>query len=583
MTSTDLFNFPPSLLSWLPGETLFSLVSRQHAFWGHPGAGETAAILFGRRHGGTHHDFPNELDELFARTDGVWGQPDELAQNHTLLCYYRPFSSQGLISDCLAMMRGKSVSHLKYRLGLLTSSFRANHPLKACTACMENDLSDVGWAYWHLEHQYPGVWYCERHGHSLHEATIKSTGVNRFLWALPDGRNLARNWLQSATDADSLQKMSSITLQLMRVSRGTGWLDGAHVVPVLREAIRQRGWMTSNGSLRTIEMVPSYLAWCKKLSGPTEFDSLPSCASEAASQVGRLLRPWRTGTHPLRLLVAIGWLFDDTDTFLAAHDRIHGPKDGSFTQEPSYNVLPLLLTTTDHEVNVQLVAHVRTGVSATAAANTMGVTVGTAMAWLAQAGVSVTRRPKTLKPEIQLSLKATLLQGLNKATTASTHGVSIQAVTRFLRTEPGLHQAWQGAVFLNRQASAHGSWAALVAADGHLGVKWLRAQEPAIYAWLYRNDRAWLQENLPNAAIRAAPTPRVKWDDRDLELSAAVEQAFERLKVMQPRRPLKLWQLYQAMPQLKPKLSALERLPLTRRAIERGLGRSKVKSAEDLL
>ena len=110
--SAELFDLPPSLLNWLPGETLFSLVSRQHAFWGYTGASETSTILFGRRQAGTHHDFPNELDEFWARTGGVLGTPDDLALDHTLLSYYRPFSSDGLISDCLAMMGGKSVNHL---------------------------------------------------------------------------------------------------------------------------------------------------------------------------------------------------------------------------------------------------------------------------------------------------------------------------------------------------------------------------------------------------------------------------------------------------------------------------------------
>jgi hypothetical protein len=36
------------------------------------------------------------------------------------------------------------------------------------------------------------------------------------------------------------------------------------------------------------------------------------------------------------------------------------------------------------------------------------------------------------------------------------------------------------------------------------------------------------------------------------------------------------------MPQLKPKLSALEKLPLTRRVIERALGRSRAKANKDL-
>lgn len=581
--SAELFDLPPSLLSWLPRETLFSLVSRQHAFWGYPGASETSTILFGRRHAGTHHDFPNALDEFSARTGGVLGAPDDLAVNHTLLSYYRPFSSDDLISDCLAMMRGKSVNHLKYRLGLLTSSFRANHPLKACTVCMDQDVAETGWAYWHLEHQYPGIWFCERHAEPLHEATVKSTGVNRFLWALPDRGHLTLDWLQKSNDAQALRALASTTLSLLRENRGPGWLDGAHVVPVLREAIRQKGWLTSNGNLRVNELTPSYLAWTQKLSGPMELSALPTSESEAVTQIGRLLRTWRTGTHPLRVLVLISWLFDSAESFLAAYDSCHAPGVQPPGSELLGKVQPPVLISPNDAIRVQLVAHVYAGMSATAAANAAHVTVGTAMAWLAQAGVKVARRPKTLTSAIQEVLRTDLLQGMDKAVAANGHGISVQAVTRFLRTEPGLHQAWQQAVFLNRQTQARSGWAAALATDGHLGTKWLRAQDPARYAWLYRNDRAWLQVNLPPVVARLPVVSRVAWDERDLVLSAEAEQTLEDLKASQPNKPVQLWQLYQAMPQLKPKLSALDRLPLTRRIIERGLRRSKVKLTKDLL
>ncbi len=583
MDSAELFDLPPSLLNWLPGETLFSLISRQHAFWGYSDAGETACILFGHRHAGYHHDFPSALDELFARTKGAWGAPEELALTRTLLSFYRPFVSKSLIADCVLMMRSKSVNHLKYRLGLLTSRFRANHPLKACTACMEQDRFDTGWAYWHLKHQYPGVWFCERHGVPLYESTVKSTGVNRFQWSLPDRRNLTRDWMEGVSDASALEKLSGMTLNLFRDNRSPGWLDGAHVVPVLRDAILQRGWLTPHGNLRSSALATSYLAWCQSLRGPLELDALPRTPSEASSQIGRLLRTWRAGTHPLRVLVAASWLFDDDESFITAYDTLHGCNVPSPSLAQLGCVSTPLGTTSNDAVKAQLVAHVRAGMSATAAASAIGVAVGTAMAWLAQANHKVARRPKTLKTGIQESLKKELGRGMDKSTAAATHGVSVQAVTRFLRTEPGLHQTWQDAVFRNLQTNARASWTASLAEYGHLGTNWIRAQDPSIYAWLYRNDRVWLQSNQPQVVARSATTAHVNWDQRDLALSVVAEQVLEKLKASQPHKPLQFWQIYQAMPQLKPKLSVLEKLPLTRRVLERALGRTRKKLHKDLL
>lgn len=579
---SDLFETPSTLLDWLPGESLFSLSSRQHAFWGHTKSVETACILFGHRHGGTHHDFPSALEDFVLLTSGQFGQSEDLALTRTLLSYYRPYASHAVIALCLQTMQSRSVRHLKFRLGLLTSRFRANHPLKACPVCMASDESEHGWAYWHLEHQYPGVWLCDKHGEPLCESTVKSTGVDRFSWVLPNVNDLSLKWLGDKPDIFALTKLSSLALVFARENRGTGWLGGALVVPVLRDALRQRGWMTTGGSVRTAEAALSYLAWCQCLQGPEELSALPTNAVEAASQIGRICRAWRTGTHPLRILVVISWLFEEAEVFLAAYDRLHLSKEYSLTAHVEGNANSCISQPARENSSQQLVALLKRGYSATAAAKQLGVNVGTAMAWAAQAGIEVPRRPKSFKPEIQSALKRDLVLGVDKSVAALTHGVSVQAVTRYLRTEPGLHGLWQNAVFRNRQEVARATWVAILATQGHFGVLWLRQVEGAAYTWLYRHDRVWLKSHLPEKVQRTSTHPRVAWDERDLILSAAVDQAIGKLQALQPEKALRLWQIYQEVPQLKPKLLALSRLPLTQRAIARGLGRPRPSTSKPL-
>ena len=135
MTS-DLFTRSDSLLTWLPGETLFSLCSRQHRLWGYGLSSRSTEILFGGKRLGTRHDFPSGLDAFVLRTEGQLGSAVEIARDRTLLRFYRPFFRKAEIDYAIWTMRGPAVAHLKFRLGLLTSRFRANHPLKACVACM---------------------------------------------------------------------------------------------------------------------------------------------------------------------------------------------------------------------------------------------------------------------------------------------------------------------------------------------------------------------------------------------------------------------------------------------------------------
>lgn len=111
--------------------------------------------------------------------------PNALARERTLLSFYRHFMSERAEQAAMEDMVTGNIAHLKFRMGLLTSRFRANHPLKACVACMSRDVQEYGWTYWHTRHQLPGVWWCPDHGVFLRESRLKSPGVERFRWTLP--------------------------------------------------------------------------------------------------------------------------------------------------------------------------------------------------------------------------------------------------------------------------------------------------------------------------------------------------------------------------------------------------------------
>lgn len=136
------------LLSWLPDETFFSLVSRYHQLWGHGTSAQTCQLIFGSARAGTHHDLPNSLGAFALRTNALLGEGDYIARERTLLKFYAAFAPPSEAENAVACMSSASVAHLKLRLGILTSRFRANHPLKACPQCMEQDLRETGWTYW---------------------------------------------------------------------------------------------------------------------------------------------------------------------------------------------------------------------------------------------------------------------------------------------------------------------------------------------------------------------------------------------------------------------------------------------------
>ena len=578
----DLFaKFP--FLAWLLGETLFSLISRHHYFSGHAFSARTCVQFFRHPRAGSQHDLPSRLAQFVSRTDGCLGDVETVAKNHTLLAYYAPFISPEELKNAIACMAGDSVAHLKLRLGILTSRFRANHPLKSCEACMAKDRSAFGWAYWHVEHQYPGVWICSRHDQQLMESTLKATGVGRFQWHLP-AVEYFRQWpvetRQALLDGKvALQSLSRQVIDLTASSPSRSF-DASRLHEVYRAEFVRREWVTQGGSLRMPVIAASFLDHVKQLRAIPELEALPTTAEEAESQLGRLLRPPRSGTHPMRHMVLINWLFGSAEAFWQAHESAFNPPIAS----PKADVLPDHKSESSNkdprrEQLIELLTVQKQ--SARTAARAIGIDVGTAMSWAAQAGLVVSRRPKKLAGELRQRAIAELKKGTDKALVAETAQISVVTVTKLLLSEVGLYAAWRQARDDRAKITAREVWSQLLQTHPRVGIKFLRALEPGIYAWLYRNDRAWLDSHKPDLLTlpKRSGGLHVLWDERDQTLSAEVLKAEKLIRLSLGKREIRLWQIYQAVPALKAKIAALDRLPLTRRSIDQATHRHRSQPA----
>lgn len=207
--------------------------------------------------------------------------------------------------------------------------------------------------------------------------------------------------------------------------------------------------------------------------------------------------------------------------------------------------------------------------SATAAARATGVAVATAMAWANDAGIRVAPRAKTLKPEVRMQAVDALRRGKPKQEVAKAVGVSVTTITRLLRTEHGLREMWRQATTAGIKRKARSDWLAAARRRPGASPTEVRRFAPAAFAWLYRNDRAWLEERAKqlSPAIRTR-TPRVDWDGRDEALSLEVLKASAALNQQRQGRRITLGVVCQHVPSLKALVNKLDRLPRTRVALD---------------
>src|SRR5471030_1327260 len=163
------------ILDWLPGESLYSLIARNHYYRGHQDPLHIVYAFFGTSVGKSRQMDMTEIDVLVARTEGSLGTAQQVLEERTLLRFYRIFMEGDRFFE---PGRLSTDSTLKFPMGLQTGRFRIQHPLKGCSVCLEQDARDIGFQYWRLSHQFLGLWVC------LTE-TMKTICVGRFLIDVP--------------------------------------------------------------------------------------------------------------------------------------------------------------------------------------------------------------------------------------------------------------------------------------------------------------------------------------------------------------------------------------------------------------
>lgn len=557
------------LLSWLPDETFFSLASRHHQLWGHVTSAQTCQLIFGSARAGTHHDLPNSLGAFARRTNALLGEVDYIARERTLLKFYAAFAPPSEAENAVACMSSASVAHLKLRLGILTSRFRANHPLKACPQCMEQDLRETGWAYWHLKHQFPGVWMCTIHKRPLLQSALKANGVERFQWLLPRLSDLSPASVEPDETASCsvLLSLAELIEHLVQsAERQPLLLRKLH--GVYRQELRARGWIAGVASLRTGQIATAFLDYCEPLRRIPEFAALAEDEEGMATQLGRLLRPPRSGTHPLRHLLLIHWMFGDAQRFDFAVNS-----EGSNDHPPAHDDVLAALPVVDPRVARLCSLIEEEGQSVRKAASLVGVDPQTALVWAAKAGIAISRRPQKLSADVRAKAIRDLRRGTDKEQVASQAGVSVGTITRLLLSDAKLHIDWSEARSAKARAHSRARWLQMLQSSGSLGIKWMRQLDPRTYTWLYRNDRAWLDAHKPDPLpeSRRSRPPTVDWEARDEQLRALVREAALLLMGERGVRRIHFWQLCQQIPDLRAKQASLHRLPRTIEAIQAAL------------
>lgn len=313
---------------WLPDETLFSLVSRQHQLSGNVRTTETCRDAFGLARLGPEANMPSVPGSFMVATHGRYGSAGEILIQHTVLPYYLPLASAAIRADVWASLTSDKPLSFRYPLGQLTGRFGTHHPLKACVACMAEDQASFGVAYWHRLHQLPSVWMCPKHRSLLLECVRRQGGgvweglclpESAHLRSLPamtgKNPNVWRSWVRvaenSASYIDSAPQLA---------------LDRCRVCSVLAKQAVQLGAVDDAGKLDFHKCAQLLMQACEPSSSAPTMRGVCQGERQAASMARRMLgSEFRSSV--LDLMIAVSCIHGSWAAFLRDYQERNVSKD----------------------------------------------------------------------------------------------------------------------------------------------------------------------------------------------------------------------------------------------------------------
>lgn len=554
---------PHFVEGWLPDETLFSLCSREHRLSGALLSRTTTERLFASKRLGTAHDVPARLRHFIVATNGRFGNDlEEICREHCVLGCYLPWRSRREVQLVLRIIAGEQGGSVKSVLGLPSSRWGAGHPLKLCPRCVVADKATFGTSYWHLKHQYPGMARCPVHHTGLAWCHEKIHYNKRDLWLLPEDCEVAiERDISAIPDSASFQHLLMSSAELP-----VGFeFDYSRLHDAYMDELAVRSLVRRKKSISWPNLVRQYLDYLADLRGNADLRALPCTTEECASHLRRVLYSSHPSRHPLPHLLFMSWLFGDWAKFWRTYTTPSQlrPVARSFCTGQSAPI---------GEVE-EAATLAKRGASCRQIAAALGIDVGTAQTWAARCGVQAPIQRTTTRQKVVKALQ----RGDSKIAIAEHFGVSVQTVTRVLRSEPWLADHWHKACYARARYSARSTWLREISRHPNFSTTQVRQRQQATYAWLYRNDREWLlthsPSKLPSTTSRG---DRVDWFARDRDLSGRLMQAIHRLSAR--HNPLSLQILYKAVPELSRYMPKLEKLNRTRAILDSHIKRRSSKT-----
>ncbi len=547
-------------------EILYSWFARYHLRSCNISPKLTMKDLFGSSNMLAVPDLPTHLDRVYQRIKH-FGVPEvkNWINKHTFFNYYTVFGKEGVSKQVFdAMITGNQPGAIHMMTGMMASSISEPPYFRYCPYCVEEDIEKFGETYWHLSHQLPGVLVCLKHSERLHNSSEIFRGKNKHIYAAATKENCSSNVTLPKYNDKTISLMKEISADIVKLSNGNYSFPWSGIQHSYKYLLQKYGFATVNGTVHQRTFAEDF-RW---FYGDELLTTLQSKVEpdNSACWLKAITRKHRKSFNPIRHLLFIHFFNEDIDTFYHDADKTYQP----FGTGP----FPCLNAAAAHykepvifKVDVTICTDTRKP-------------VGT---FSCSCGFTYSRRGPDKKPEDRYKIGTVKQFGhvwedklkqliysekLSYYAAAKQLQVDIGTVKKYACKENNRPSAvipdGQNILF-EKQAQ----WLQLQNYYPDLTKTGLRKIDPALYAWLYRHHRKWLNENSPQKKVFSSINKRVDWKRRDEILLMEVQKGVEKLYYFEKPVQINVSRVGKEIGKLALLERHLDKLPLTKSYLNR--------------
>ena len=557
-----------------PDELLYSACARYHYYIGNIDYKDTLEELFGKRsiipnfYMGCYLDYlSNQLGCKYSAEDLIW--------KHTIFPYYAPFLPANRKKELIDEMKYETGGALYTKLGMVAGSICEKDGIYYCYECAKKDRERYGETYIHREHQLQGILVCPHHRTYLQKYKIDQKDKSRLEFIRLDEKYLNKDnttsFLRNINPI--LHKIAALAYKLLQSD--TNAIDKNKVLKAYKNLLAKRGLTSTNGGVKQQDLYTEFIGFYHK-----EILVLLESIIDNDDEYNWLrvvTRDLKRTVHPVRHLLLMNFLVGDTEKFFGEIKEQYNP----FGKGP----WPCLNKVADHYrqeviLNIEITPDYKTRLPV----GTFKCSCGFVYSRKGPDRTDENRykigRIKAFGYEWDGKLKENL-----KAATWSLRGIAKKmhcdpmtilkkdAELGIYAFHPEDKEIIQNKKCKNTEDDKKlGNYKETIIEtikDNHLLTRTqIRTLVEKEYTYLYRKDKKWLLEQLPNKIRTTGTTESVDWKKRDAKIMSLVQEKHKELLSRE-----KIVRITKSLVGKELGLSALlekkyERLPCTMQYIE---------------